>query len=123
MTKRLELYDWPKDTRTIAEEMYKIARVLLLEARWLRSQTKLWGEAQMNRKAAKLILDQIRMGRDVDVFYHRKIIRESVERSLEAQAGKPTNLGGHLFDMMCVQGTGLDRPEFDEKTPRTPTER
>lgn len=122
MTRRLELYDWPKESRECAQEMYKIARTLLLEARWLRREAKLPSEAMMNRKAAKLILSQIRMGRDVDVFYHRKLIRESVERSLAAQAGQPTSLGGHLFDLMCIKGTGLDRPEFDEKTLRKATE-
>jgi hypothetical protein len=125
MTKRLELYDWPKDSRTVAEEMYKIARTLLLEARRLRA--KPWpgeGECEKTaRYAAKLILDQIRMGRDNDVFFHRKMIREAVERSIAPRIGEPQGLGGYMFDVMCIKGTGLDRREFDEKTPRQPTER
>jgi hypothetical protein len=116
MTKRLELYDWPKDPREIAEGMYRIARVLLLEARTFRAAGVPEGGL---RKAAKMILAEIRKGRDVDVFYHRKVIREGVERHLEKE--RPACLGGHLFDLYCIEATGLNNPEFNgvlEKTGR-----
>jgi len=83
MTKRLELYDWPRDHRANAEAMYSVARGLLLEARRLRAEAPdLYrsGAADASRRAAALILGRIRAGRDYYVFHERKLIRTAVQR-------------------------------------------
>lgn len=118
MTKRLELYDWPRDYRTNAEDMYSVARVLLLEARRLRALAPdgyRRGAADASRRAAKLILDRIRAGRDADVFYHRCLIRDAVRRvCVESQ--EPRGLGAQIFDAWAIRGAGLDRPEFEPRS-------
>lgn len=134
MTKRLDLYDWPKEPREIAEQMYRIARRLILTARLFREKARTAekgsydegccrGTAEASRAAARGILGLIREGRDYDVWYHRKMVREAVAHSIEAGAGKPTSLGGHLYDLLMVRGTGLDQPEFDEKEFLAPVEK
>lgn len=126
MTKRLELYDWPEKSRDIAESMYRIARRLLVNARLFRAQARTaqagsydqgccQGSAEAARAAARAILSKVREGRDADEFYFRQVVRGAVVRSIQANEGKPTNLAGHMFDLMGVKSTGLDRPEFDEK--------
>lgn len=124
MARRLELYEWPRDYRTNAEEMYKVARKLLLEARsWRkkdrRSESYAKGRADAARASAALILGRIREGRDDNEFYRRKLYRECIEKNCLNKV--PESLPGAMFDAMHVRAAGLDRPEFDEKAEsRTP---
>jgi hypothetical protein len=117
MTKRLELYDWPKDHRTNAEEMYVIARTLLLEARRVRAEApgaRRNGAADASRRAAALILGRIRAGREYYEFHRRKLVREAVRRAC-VEGEEPKNLGGAIFNLHAIHASGLDRPEFEEK--------
>lgn len=125
MTKRLEIYEWPRDYRKNAEDMYSVARGLLLRAREARAKAKLEpdsvGRGYMNgvalgyRLSAASILIYIRDGRDVDEFYRRQLYRDCVQRVCVGAESK--NLGGAMYNAMHIMAAGLDTPEFDS-TPR-----